>query len=75
MRISVQHTPQGPIYFRDGEPTTWREVAAETGLDRSLSRLLLKKAAASGEEITDLRAWRDRNVLIWKLENELAASA
>ena len=74
MRISAETTEQGPAYFCDGEPITWREVAAATGLGRSLSRLLLKKAAASGEEIEDLRAWRDRNVLIWKLENELLAT-
>lgn len=74
MKITAKRTPQGPIYFRDGQPITWREVAAETGLDRSLSRLLLKKAAASGEEIQDLRSWRDRNVLIWKLENELMSA-
>jgi hypothetical protein len=75
MKITVENTETGPKYQCDGQPITWREVRDETGLDRSLSRLLLKKLAQSGEDVEDLRTWRDRNVLIWKLENEFRASA
>lgn len=75
MKITVEQTPTGLAYRGDGHLITWQEVRDATGLDRGLSRLLLKKAAQSGEDVADLLEWRDRNVVIWKLEKALCHSA
>lgn len=75
MKITVTQTDEGPRYCCDDLPITWRDVREATGLDRSLSRLLLKKLAQSGENVDDLVSWRDRQVLIWKLEAEMTHAA
>lgn len=59
-----------------GREVNWREIAEITGLGRGDSRLLLKKLAMSGKDIPPgaLLRWRDDQVLMWKLENELCVA-
>lgn len=67
-------TRKGNAFFdENGAQVNWQDIQKATGLPRSESRLVMKKLAAEGADVPPeaLLRWRDDQVLIWKLENEL----
>lgn len=63
----------GKYYDQHGKEVHWRHISDVTGLTRSESRLIIKKLHQTGAQVApeNLLKWRDDQVLMWKLENEL----
>lgn len=64
------------INTNTGEVVTWRDIHKHTGLPRGEARLVLKHLSYQQAEVPPekLLRWRDDQVLIWKLENELGVT-
>lgn len=68
-------TREGNGYIdQHGTPVTWQDISFLTGLDRSESRLLLKKLAAHGEVVPAERLmdWRNKEQLAFRLEAHMS---